>query len=1235
MPRYRVLGPTQALRPDGSEARLGGARLRALLAALAAAAGRAVPQSVLIAQVWGEGAAPPADEAAAVQALVGRLRRVLGKETVESVTGGYRLAANADEIDLFRFERLAAEGATALAAGDAVRAAALLDDALALWHGPALADLPARVGDPLVVRAERHQADARRDRLAVEVELGRAGSALGELAALAAAAPLDEPLQALNIRALRAADRPAQALAAYESVREALSERLGTNPGPELQSLHAELLNPEHGGEGACKGSRQMGSSHMASLHIGASDMCSSHMCPPDMGPPYMGLRDMASPHMGPRPLAAPPPGSPHMASPHTAPPHIPPSHAMDQAPHEATTAAAAAVTSAAGRAGGAEPEVPTVRPLGNLRARLTSFVGRERDVRALHDGLGRERLITLTGPGGAGKTRLAVEAADAVAGEWDDGVWLVELAPLRDAAGLAEAVLTALGVRETRLVGPAETAPGDPLAQLLSHCGRLRTLILLDNCEQVVGASAELVQELLTACPGVTVLATSREPLGVPGERVMAIGPLPHESALRLFGQRGAAARTDFSTDDDPDAVAEICRRLDGLPLALELAAARLRLFTPRQIADRLDDRFRLLSAGTRTSRTLQPRQQTLRAVVDWSWDLLDAPERAVLRRLAVFAGGFALSEAEAVCAEPGEAEPEVVGTEEAGPALGAAPRTAPPSRPESATTAPSSGGRPAVPAAEVLNLLGSLVDKSLVTAAPSGDGGTMRYRLLETVAEYAAERLAEAGERAEVESRHLITYRELVRAGEAALRGPRQQDVIERFEAEHDNITAALRTAVDGSHEQEALCLVLAMAWFWQLRGRQADARGWAGAVAGLGPDPFVVPVLPAVPLADRCTDRPPPWSEEQLWEARRGVRLMVFAASGGGDTELNSPETVTYLRRIVEAYGSGLPQNSRQPGSVWYFARLLTGEFTGFDRVVDEMVADTRQHGDPWDLAFALLLRAKLLGGPDADAALALFERVGDPWGISESLSARGESYERKGRYEEAAVDFERALESVTRIGAHTQVPVFKGRLASARLELARTPAETEEAERLLAEAVEESRQFPREDLGTARMLLAQHYGRTDRTVLARCQLQLMEEEFTDLTPDLFHGLVAGMYGWLDCLDGKYADAQGRIRDAVRHLESQAYLVAPNLILSQFLSSARAKAALGAAPDGARLLGAYDRNSTGRESFGFRPLPAESETRRHAEAALRAVLDPAAYERAYAQGAELDVRQAAALV
>ncbi|MBK3590202.1 AfsR/SARP family transcriptional regulator, partial [Streptomyces sp. MBT57] len=309
-------------------------------------------------------------------------------------------------------------------------------------------------------------------------------------------------------------------------------------------------------------------------------------------------------------------------------------------------------------------------------------------------------------------------ETAEAVADAWPDGVWLAELAPVDDPAAVPEAVLSAVGARDTVLRGAGaeelraftEHGAGDPLVRLTEYCSRRRMLLLLDNCEHVVDAAAALADHLLTHCPQLTVLATSREPLGVPGEFVRPVEPLPDPMALRLLAERGAAARPGFRTDTDEAtaaACAEICRRLDGLPLAIELAAARLRMLTPRQIADRLDDRFRLLTSG---SRTVLPRQQTLRAVVDWSWELLDGAERAVLRRLSVFAGGCGIAAAEEVCALPAPADGVAVGP------------------------------------LDVAGLLGSLVDKSLVVAAP-GEDAEMRYRLLETVGEYAAERLAEAG--------------------------------------------------------------------------------------------------------------------------------------------------------------------------------------------------------------------------------------------------------------------------------------------------------------------------------------------------------------------------------------------------------------------------------------------------------------------------------------------------------
>ncbi|MFF5454641.1 ATP-binding protein [Streptomyces sp. NPDC012950] len=1080
-PSYRVLGPCQALRTDdGTEAVLGGGRLRALLAALAAAGGRAVDPGALIEQVWAD--ADPADgqdRTAALQALVGRLRRALGREAVASEPGGYRLAADRDDVDLYRFERLAVEGAAALAAGDAGRAAVLLDEALGLWRGPALADLPGRDADPLAVRIEQRHAQARRDRFAADLALGRAAGVLAPLAALAAEQPLDEPLQALRIRALRAAGRPAEALAAYEEVRTALAERLGTDPGPALRALHADLL---------------------------AADR--------PTGPGYR---------------------------------------------------------------------------TGALPARLTSFIGRDDELGDLAAAWGGRRLVTLTGPGGVGKTRLALEAAET----YDGPVHLAELASVRDGSTVGAAVLTALGARETQLwqrPPVPDAAPKDPFADLVEHCGARRMLLVLDNCEHVVGTAAELAQSLLTRCPGVTVLATSREPLGVPGEVVRPLGPLPVGVALRLLGERGAAARPGFSVGEDPVAAEEVCRRLDGLPLAIELAAARLRMLSVGQVAERLDDRFRLLTAG---ARTVLPRQQTLRAVVDWSWELLEGPERVVLRRLSVFAGGCGLAAAEAVCAD------------------GAGP--------------------------DVLDVLGALVDKSLVVAGPV-DGG-MRYRLLETVAEYARERLVEAGERAEVERRHLVYYRELARRTDPELRGSGQVAAIARFEREHDNLRGALRTALALGDEQEVLCLVHCLSWFWQLRNHQVDARTWAAEAARLGPDPFEEPVRRALPFDGRCTDVPPPWTGERLWEARRGGRLYALATEGGaGATVLERPGTRDRLSALVSAYRPGLPQTCRQPGTMWYFARLMTGELTSLDETLTEIVGACRDRGPGWDLGFALLMRAKLAGREaDAEEALALFEAAGDAWGIAESLAARGEAYEQTGRLAEAAADFERATEAAARVGARSQVPVFTARLAAVRLRL--RPEGDPAAERLLVEAANEAGEWGAEAAGAGRMLLVQHYGHTGRTGLARAQLTLLEGEFGEVTPSLFWGLAGGTWAWLDCLDGAYDEALERLARAVVDVETLAHLVAPHLLVAQFGTAAWARGGRGEPGDaetGARLLGAYDAHA-GPGAGGFRPFTSETETliRTRAEQALRAALAPEAYARHHEEGAALSPRAAADLV
>jgi non-specific serine/threonine protein kinase len=439
--------------------------------------------------------------------------------------------------------------------------------------------------------------------------------------------------------------------------------------------------------------------------------------------------------------------------------------------------------------------------PRHNLPARLSSFIGREREIAEIERLLGTTRLLTLTGAPGVGKTRLALEVGDEIADAFPDGVWLAELAPLVDprsalVPGLVPtAVATALGVREQ---------PGQPLSDTLADALRAqRVLLVLDNCEHLVDACAGLVDTLLRACPGLVILATSREPLGIAGETAWRVPSLALPdindldavgtgdaqalgacAAVRLFVERARAARPDFAlTVAHTPAVARICRRLDGIPLALELAAARVMALSVEQIADRLDDRFRLLTGGTRTA---LPRQRTLRATVDWSYDLLAEPERALLRRLAVFAGGWTLEAAEASCTWDGLEAPDV------------------------------------------LDLLQHLVDKSLVVAEAHADG-SYRYQMLEMLQQYALDRLAERGEADEARRQHAACFLALAERAEPELRGPRESEWSARLEAEHDNLRAALRWAIDRGEAESALRLGSALWRFWAVHGHLVEGLVW----------------------------------------------------------------------------------------------------------------------------------------------------------------------------------------------------------------------------------------------------------------------------------------------------------------------------------------------------------------------------------------------------------------------
>jgi predicted ATPase/DNA-binding CsgD family transcriptional regulator len=443
-----------------------------------------------------------------------------------------------------------------------------------------------------------------------------------------------------------------------------------------------------------------------------------------------------------------------------------------------------------------------TSSPVGypnNLPIQLTSFIGRCDELAELGRLLSESRLLTLMGVAGVGKTRVALQTASEVLRRFPGGVWMVPLASLTDASLIPSAMAVAIGLGED---------PSRPLPDLLSdYLGDRSLLLVMDNCEHLIDGCAALVEHLLHACPALHILTTSREVLNLPGEIVWPVPPLSlpnpdlsdgarealKSEGVQLFVERAQAAWPRFTFDNEnAPAVAQICRRLDGIPLAIELAAARVRVLRPEEIAERLDDRFQLLAAGSRTG---EPRHQTLRALVDWSYELLSEDEQLLFRRLSVFANGWTLEAAEAICAGGGIAH------------------------------------------GVVLRLLGQLVDKSLVVVTDAG--GRTRYGLLETLRQYAAEKLAESGEAPELRHRHLRWFRELVEGMQPALSGPDQAVLMGRLETELSNIRIALDWSKTGPNAlDEGLRLGGALGIFWYFLGHAAEGEGWLSGLLALAP-------------------------------------------------------------------------------------------------------------------------------------------------------------------------------------------------------------------------------------------------------------------------------------------------------------------------------------------------------------------------------------------------------------
>ena len=630
-------------------------------------------------------------------------------------------------------------------------------------------------------------------------------------------------------------------------------------------------------------------------------------------------------------------------------------------------------------------PTAASPAPAGNLRARLTRFVGRDDELRQLREAVRSSRIVTLTGPGGAGKTRLAVEAAAILGDEHPDGAWLVELAGVTGPDGVAPAAAAVLGAGAAVLPGAQPAASATDL--IARHLAGRSLLVVLDNCEHLIGAAAALADTLAGAVPGLRLITTSREPLGIPGEVLVPVGRLAPSAAVELFVDRARSVRPGFLPDGPAsDIIEDICRRLDDLPLAVELAAARLRTLPLATLAERLDDRFRLLSHGARTA---LPRQQTLRAVVDWSYDLLFEDERRLFSRLAAFTGGCELTAAEAICADD------------------------------------------QVPADEILDVLSRLVDKSLVVVP--GDEGEARFSQLQTLWQYARNRLTESGEADAMRARHGAYYRQLAEQAHQGLRGPAGPMWRDRLITESANLRAALDWYIAAGDADAALSLVSGMAWLWFITADFLEGARWLGdALGAQGPR------------------RPDVEATARLW---RGYCVGMSTRPAAGVIECE--EAVAALRtghdqvRLAEA----LVICATVLGFAHQFGRSLDA--------LDEARGLLEPAGDGWLLAVHDLIVAWNLlslgrleeAEPVARSSLEGFDAAGELLVIVSPLNALASIAEARGDLEAATAAYEALVGRCRATGQPLQVPFSLVALAALRARQGDDAA----ADRLYAEAI----------------------------------------------------------------------------------------------------------------------------------------------------------------------------------
>jgi predicted ATPase len=935
---------------------------------------------------------------------VSQLRRAFedaepgSRALVRSGPAGYSIAVDSSNYDALRFDELLAGGA--------------VDEALALWRGPAYADF---ADDAFTETAVARLTDLRL------TALERAELPVVDLAALVKEHPLREGLRAAHMRALYRAGRQSEALESFEQLRELLVEELGLDPSPELVALQQSILAQE----------------------------------------------------------------LPHARS--------------------------------------------------NLPAQVTELIGRSDALADIGAALGTSRLVTLTGPGGVGKTRLALAAAAAAADRFADGVVLVELAAITPDAlsvadALTDAVQTALDLRD---------ADDSPVADRLAAVMGSR-LLVLDNCEQIVEEVATLTDRLLAAAPGLRVLATSREPLGLAGEVVWTVPPLSVPpltggveevgecSAAQLFVNRAAAASRGFALTEETVAdVAVLCRRLDGIPLALELAATRVRALGVRGLVARLDDRFRLLATGHRGA---APRQQTLHAMIDWSWELLADEEQAVLRRLAVHADGCTAEAAAAVC-----------GTD------------------------------------DVLDVLVRLVDRSLVVPVE----GT-RFRLLESVAAYCVDKLRAADELESTRQRHLAYYVSLAEEARPGLFGAEQSRWLQLLDEDSANFRTALDRAVATGQVELAERLVDALAWYWFLRGRYAEA----------------LRSLEAVPGSARAG----------TWRA--GYLYL-----------LGHPDAPAERDRWIDA-ADAMGQ--------WWIANAASdvGELSTCMSLLDQALKGFEAEGNQWGVAAVLAARAKHAHvradlqalHDDASKSIAIFRALGDRWGVLQSTGWFGAHAELVGDFEEAERLHLEGVEAAEEIGLWPEVASALGMLGWTAIRQGHYESARTYGERALRLATEQGQ---RSTQALAELVLGFAARRTGALDEAAERLQaLIDAARRQKEAVLYLSIVLVELGFVRELQGRWQDA----------LELHTESFGVSVEFESLRGMCWALEGIAAChPDkalAATLLGSC---AAARASENYLMAATEVEDLDRAVAAAKSALTPAEYAAAYARGADLSPTEA----